>query len=178
MRAGPCGLLGSVEQVMRVAGRQAAVTHNTPNGMAAAQAAALMTHYMLHRVGERRDLPDFLHRHLPHQDWRVPHTGEVGPKGVDSVRAALTALVRNDSLADLLIDCVEFGGDVDTVATIATAAAACASDIDQTIPTVLWEGLENGPFGMDYLVTVDDQLAVFARAQGAPIDDESATPPH
>lgn len=170
MRAGPCGVLGSVEQVMCVAGRQAAVTHNTPNGIAAAQAAALMTHYNLYRVGDRRDLPDFLHQHLPHKDWRTPHTGEVGPKGVESVRAAMTALIRNDSLADLLIDCVEFGGDVDTVATIAMAAAACATDMDQTIPSVLWEGLENGPFGRDYLLAVDDQLADFAKAQGAPID--------
>jgi ADP-ribosylglycohydrolase len=165
MRAGPCGLLGSIKKTMEVAARQAAVTHNTPDGIAAAQAAALMVHYLGFRLGHRADLPQFLNQQLPQQDWSQPHKGEVGPKGMDSVRAALTALVRSDSLSDLLIDCVEFGGDVDTVCVIATAAAACADDVDQTIPQPLWDELENGAFGRDYLIELDAKLSEFAEKQ-------------
>jgi ADP-ribosylglycohydrolase len=170
MRAGPCGVLGTAEVVKEVAARQAATTHNTPAGIAAAQTAALMTHYLLYRVGPRRDLPDFLDDHVPGHMWRRPHEGEVGPKGLDSTRAALTALMRNGSLADLLIDCVDFGGDVDTVAAIAMAAASCSEEIDQTMPAVLWDGLENGAYGRDYLVSLDERFSVFAKTQGAPLD--------
>jgi ADP-ribosylglycohydrolase len=82
----------------------------------------------------------------------------------------MTAVVRNHSLADLLIDCIDFGGDVDTVAAIAMAAAACADDVNQTIPPMLWDGLENGPYGRDYLIGLDARLAAFARGQGAPVE--------
>lgn len=165
MRAGPCGVLGSIDEVPDVAQRQAAVTHNTRNGVAAAQAAALMVHYLCFDLGPRRDLPQFLDQHVSGHDWGAPHTGDVGPKGLESVRAALTALLRNNALPDLLIDCVEFGGDVDTVCAIAMAAAACAADIDQTIPQSLFDDLENDAFGRDYLLALDQQFAAFAQAQ-------------
>jgi ADP-ribosylglycohydrolase len=165
MRAGPCGVLGTVEEVMAVSGRQAAITHRTSEGVASAQAAALMVHYLYYQLGPRSDLPCFLDRHVPSYDWRRLHKGEVGARGIESVRAAMTAVIRNDSLADLMIDCVNFGGDVDTVAAIAMAAAACARDVDQTIPEPLWEGLENGEYGRDYLVELDEKFSTFAEAQ-------------
>jgi ADP-ribosyl-[dinitrogen reductase] hydrolase len=168
MRAGPCGLLGSVKAVMDAARVQAAVTHDTPDGIAAAQAAALMVHYGAYRLGARSELPALLDHRLPGHDWRKPHKGEVGPKGLDSVRAALTALLRNDRLDQLIIDCVDFGGDVDTVAAIAAAAASTFDDMDQSIPYSWWDGVENGLYGRDYLSTLDLDLQAFAREQGAP----------
>jgi hypothetical protein len=52
------------------------------------------------------------------------------------------------------------------------AAAACAADIDQTIPQSLFDNLENDAYGRDYLLDLDQQFAVFAQAQRG-----SATPP-
>jgi hypothetical protein len=49
--------VGGVEVVKSIAARQAAVTHDTPDGIAAAQAAAVMVHYLLYRLGPRRDPP-------------------------------------------------------------------------------------------------------------------------
>jgi ADP-ribosyl-[dinitrogen reductase] hydrolase len=169
MRAGACGLLGSLAAVKSIAARQAAVTHDTPDGIAAAQAAALMVHYFLYRLGPRRDLPDFLDTHVEGYRWSRTHKGSVGAKGCDSVGAAITAIVRNQSVADLLVDCVDFSGDVDTVAAIAMAAAACADDIVRDIPENLWNGLENGRFGRDKLIELDRDLSDFARRQGAPM---------
>jgi ADP-ribosylglycohydrolase len=146
------------------------VTHDTPDGIAAAQAAALMVHYLLYRLGPRRDLPHFLDTHVRGYGWSRTHKGSVGAKGCDSVLAAITALVRNQSVADLLVDCVNFGGDVDTVAAIAMAAAACADDIVRTIPEPLWNGLENGRFGRDSLIELDRDLHDFAKRQGAPME--------
>jgi ADP-ribosyl-[dinitrogen reductase] hydrolase len=170
MRAGACGLLAGVELVKSIAARQAAVTHDTPDGIAAAQAAALMVHYLLYRLGPRRDLPDFLDTHVRGYGWSRTHKGSVGVKGCDSVGAAITALVRSQSVADLLVDCVNFGGDVDTVAAIAMAAASCADDIVRDIPETLWNGLENGRFGRDRLLELDRDLQDFARSQGAPME--------
>ena len=165
MRAGPCGVLSTIEQVKSIAERQAATTHNTPAGIAAAKAAALMCHYFCHDVGPRRDLAAFLNQHVPVQEWGEPYKGDIGAFGLDAVRAVLTAVTRNDTLPDLLIDCVEFGGDVDTVATIAMAAAAYAKDIDQSLPQTLWDGLENGEYGRDYLAELDRRFSVFVKAQ-------------
>ena len=177
MRAGPCGLFADVEVVKSVAARQASVTHNTPAGIAAAQTAALMVHYSLYGPGPRRDLPDFLDSHVGGYSWSRPHKGPVGAKGCDSVRAALTALLRSHDVAELLVNCVNFTGDVDTVAAIAMAAAACTDDIVRDIPAPLWEGLENGRFGRDSLIRLDSDLHRFASDQGVPVDRFTAEAP-
>jgi hypothetical protein len=53
---------------------------------------------------------------------------------------------------------VAFSGDVDTVAAIALAAASASAEYQQDLPQELLAGLENGPFGRDYLVGIDRQL--------------------
>jgi ADP-ribosylglycohydrolase len=79
-----------------------------------------------------------------------------------SVRAAITAVMRNDSMSELLQDCIAFTGDVDTVAAIALAAGSCSEEITQDIPNHLVTGLENGTYGRDYLIDLDKQLMSLA----------------
>ncbi len=79
-----------------------------------------------------------------------------------SVRAAITAVVRNRSLESLLIDCISFTGDVNTVATIAMAAASCSREYARDLPENLLLMLENGPFGRDYLAELDARLMTLA----------------
>jgi hypothetical protein len=61
-------------------------------------------------------------------------------------------------MSDLLRRCVAFTGDVDTVAAIALAAGAHCDDLVQDLPGHLVAGLENGPYGRDYLVELDASL--------------------
>jgi ADP-ribosylglycohydrolase len=157
MRAAPLGVFSSVQKVIEKCTIQAAITHDTPDGINAAVAAALMTHYLLYNLGPKQELATFLEEHVPGQ-WSEPWRGKVKSKGWMSVRAAITALLRNDRMSALLKDCIAFTGDVDTVATIALAAGSCCSEILQDIPPILSESLENGPYGKDYLVTLDKQL--------------------
>jgi ADP-ribosylglycohydrolase len=157
MRAAPLGVLPAVAEVLGRCRVQAALTHNTPAGIQAAQAAALLTHYGLYRLGPKKDLGRFLESHVPGR-WSLPWWGKVESKGWMSVRAAVTALVRNDRLSDLLVDCVAFTGDVDTVAAIALAAAACSPEYEQDLPESLLSALENGPYGRDYLAAMDRRL--------------------
>jgi len=157
MRACPIGVYPSMEEVIRRSTAQAALTHNTPDGISAAVAAALMTHYFLYRLGTKSGLGRFLAAHVP-GPWTEPWRGKVGAKGMESVQAAVSAVMAHDSLSALLRACVALTGDVDTVATIALAAASCSDEVAQDLPPQLVEGLENGPFGRDYLRELDTRL--------------------
>jgi hypothetical protein len=61
-------------------------------------------------------------------------------------------------MSSLLKTCIQFSGDVDTVAAIALAAGSCSSEIVQDLPVCLFDTLENGPYGKDYIGSLDRQL--------------------
>ncbi|MEH1968310.1 ADP-ribosylglycohydrolase family protein [Nostoc sp.] len=157
MRAAPIGIYPTPEKVIEAATIQAAITHNTPDGINAAVAAALMSHYFIYRLGAKRKLGQFLKGYVS-GEWSKQWEGKVKSKGWMSVRAAITAVMRNDSMSELLQDCIAFTGDVDTVAAIALAAGSCSEEIRQDIPNHLVTGLENGAYGRDYLIGLDKQL--------------------
>lgn len=162
MRAGPIGMLADVDEVVRHAGIQARVTHESPGGVESARAAALAVHHCYHRLGPTADAARWVEQQLRArggtEDWSRPWRGPVGAKGVMSVRAALTALSTARSTTGLLSACVDYTGDVDTVAAVALAAGSCAADLVQDLPAALYAGLENGRYGRDHLVELDDHL--------------------
>ena len=157
MRAAPIGVFPTVETVIERCKLQAALTHNTPDGINAAIAASLMSHYFIYNIDPKSDLPQFINEFAP-GSWLAPWRGKVGSKGVMSVHAALTAVMTHNSLSEILKSCIAFTGDVDTVATIALSAASCSNEVAQDIPPVLIETLENNEYGLDYLRTLDGKL--------------------
>lgn len=156
MRAAPVGIYPTVDQVIKKCTLQASLTHDTPDGIASANAVAVTTHYFIYEIGDKKDLARYLDKYIPGQwtSWK----GKVGSKGWMSVRAAITAITKNDRLSDLLKDCINFSGDVDTVAAIAMAAASCCKEIENDIPQNLIDELENGPYGRDYIIDLDKKL--------------------
>jgi ADP-ribosyl-[dinitrogen reductase] hydrolase len=68
----------------------------------------------------------------------------------------------------VLKNSIAFTGDVDTVATIAMAAASVSSRIcaNEDLPPWLVDGLENGQYGRDYLIDLDKQLDAKYGLQG------------
>lgn len=163
MRACPIGVFHSVEEVIRRCRVQAVLTHDAAVGSNAAVAAALMTHFLLYQLGPKSELPIFLSQHVPYS-WATPWQGEVGASGMMCVHAAVTMVMKNNSLRDLLHECVALTGDVDTVAAIALGAASCSKEITQNLPDHLARDLENGPFGRDYFSQLDQQLMLKVRA--------------
>ena len=157
MRSAPMGVLPTIEKVIEAATIQAAITHNTPDGINASKAAALMSHYFIYQLGEKQQLGEFLETYVP-GTWAVPWEGKVKSLGWMSVRAAITAIMRNDSMSELLTDCIAFAGDVDTVGAIALAAASSSIEIAQDIPTHLIQTLENSKYGRDYIIELDRKL--------------------
>lgn len=158
MRACPIGVLPTIAKVIDRATIQAKLTHDTPDGIAAACAAALMPHYFLYGYGPKRELGAFLETFVPFYEWSVPYRDVVRAQGWMSVRAAITAVVEHHRMSDILRACVAFTGDVDTVATVALGAASCSREVEQDLPHVLIDQLENGRYGRDYLQELDRKL--------------------
>jgi ADP-ribosyl-[dinitrogen reductase] hydrolase len=157
MRAGPIGVYPDIDNVIDRCSTQASITHNTPDGINAAVAASLMTHYFVYRLGPRKDLGSFLCDHVP-GNWNTPWSGAVGSKGWMSVRAAITALHTNSTMSHVLHAAVAFTGDVDTVAAIALAAGSGSSELEQDLPKRLIDELERGPYGRSFLEGLDKSL--------------------
>jgi ADP-ribosyl-[dinitrogen reductase] hydrolase len=157
MRAAPIGVFSTIEQVIEFSTIQAAITHNSPDGINAAIAAALMSHYFIYQLGPKHKLGEFIEKHVP-GEWSQPWQETVNTKGWVCVRAAITAVMLNNCMSELLRDCIAFTGDVDTVAAIALAAASCSQEIAQDLPHHLVETLENNTYGRDYLIELDTKL--------------------
>jgi len=157
MRVTPVGLYSDIQEVLDKAELQAKITHDTPGGMASAQAAALLVHYCRFNLGPLTEAGEWIQSEIGGA-WHLPWEKKVKTKGYMSVRAAITALQRNTSLIELLKDCINFTGDVDTVATIALAAASTSISYERDIPDSLTLALENRKYGRDYLVKLDLEL--------------------
>jgi ADP-ribosyl-[dinitrogen reductase] hydrolase len=158
MRSAPIGIFASIEQVIEASQIQAAITHKAEDGINASVAAALMAHYLIYNLGKKQQLGEFLDTYVPGYNWMQPQTERVTVQGINCVRAAVTVVMKGDRLSEILRESVAFGGDVDTVAAIALAAASCSSEIESDLPEVLISGLENEAYGRDYLVELDRQL--------------------
>lgn len=181
MRAPVIGLVPDIGRVIQLAETQAKITHDTPVGIAGARVAACATHYFHYCLGPKNELGAWLEEILPalwldditgnpddadeHYAWDRPWRGRVRAWGYMAPHAAVTAIMKYASLSDILRACVDYGGDTDTVAAIAVAAASRSIEVEQDLPQVLYDGLENGPYGLDYLRELDRRL--LARFPGA-----------
>lgn len=167
MRVGPIGLYRDLETVKRLAILQASTTHNTPEGTGAAAVMAMAVHYLAHRLGPRDKLGAFLEQHHTGHAWADDWDDWASVQGVPCVHRAVTVLRKATSLTDVLKLSVAEGGDVDTVAAMAMFAASVAEDIPNDLDPGLYDGLENGAFGREWLTAMDEKLLAFARSQGA-----------
>lgn len=159
MRAGVLGLYPTLLQARDRAHHQARVTHDTTASDDAAKAVAVAVHFLVHGEATRWNVGMLTQMDVGgdfESPW--PETWRVGPHPSQAVRAAFTAIQKGDTLSEVLHAAVAFGGDTDTVATIAMAFAVWCDDIEKDLPQHLYDGLENGEFGLDYLRDLDQQL--------------------
>jgi ADP-ribosyl-[dinitrogen reductase] hydrolase len=168
MRATPLGLLPKLQDALDMAALLGGITH-TGKALLAAQAAAGATHYMYYRLGPRRELGRWLNTTLGQCDWNEPWQGPVDSPGMDSVRAAVTTVMAAGDLRDLLVRCVAWTGDVDTVAAVAMGAAWGYGDLPNTLPEALWDQLEERVWYSKHLLRTTDVCLMerYPRPQGA-----------
>ncbi len=172
MRAAPCGLLGTEQEAIDAAMWQASLTHATYEGMMAAAGTALLVWACRHGV-PREHLSRYMIRFLPGYPWFAPWIDPVGTQGMDAPHAALMAIQRYDNMRDILLHCIDYTGDTDTVATIAMAAASLHPDIEQNLPEHLFDDLEDGYYGRTHLQMINSKLmAAYPMVKAAlPIED-------
>jgi ADP-ribosylglycohydrolase len=158
MRAMPIGFLPDRHLVLQYAAAQAAVTHRSPGGVASAIASAFMSHFFIHKVGPKNELCKFLLKGARY-DWERPFDKEiVSTNGIECVHAAVSVVMKSNSLKEVLYHSVAMGGDSDSVCAIAMAAAVYCDEIKRSIPRPLYNKLENGTYGRDYLASLDERL--------------------
>lgn len=158
MRATPIGLYKNIEVVKERSAIQASLTHNTPDGIGAAVAASLLSHYFIYKLGPKKDVGVFLNDHVKTQNWDTIWNQKVLSPGWHSVKAAITAIKTCTSLSAVLQKCVSFSGDVDTVAAIALSAGSMSVELCDDLPSALLHGLENRNYGCDFIEQLDQLL--------------------
>ncbi len=158
MRSVPLGLISDKQLLALTAKEQAAVTHNTTEGVLSSQVVAFMAHFLLYDQAALVDLPKLIRNEIGFElmdGWSL----EVECDALQTLHAVNTALLRNRRLSTLLVDCVNFGGDVDSVAAIAMGIASLAPEYVADVPASLIDGLENGEYGRGFLAQLDVALA-------------------
>ena len=166
MRSVPLGVFKSPEEVVRVAEAQAKITHDTPGGILSSQIVALMSHFALYSSSpmELGAVAAFLSIMLPSKlemvatllpRWSGP---VVGPSiGMKTAHAVFDLVTSGKTLMDILRQTIEWGGDTDSVASIAWGIAS-SRDLGP-VPDFLERDLEpEGKFGADFLKQLGDQL--------------------
>ncbi|MBA3534923.1 MAG: ADP-ribosylglycohydrolase family protein, partial [Ardenticatenales bacterium] len=127
MRVSPIGVvLDSVEAVLQEAERSAVVTHNHPEGIKGAQAAALAL--FLARRGEskatiRREITGRFEYDLGRSLDEIRPTYQFDVSCQGSVPESILAFLESDNYEDAVRKAVSLGGDSDTMACIAGSIA-------------------------------------------------------
>jgi len=155
MRAVPFGVLKSVGEVLDAATVSASVTHDTAIGHFSARAVALAGHFSFYEAYPISAVREYVWDLLPKEDrvfgWTVttlwdgsPVVGsERGSVGLTTVNAVLTLVSTRESLMQMLKDACHWGGDVDSVASIAWGIASSRFQNEQ-LPEFLERDLEFG----------------------------------
>jgi ADP-ribosylglycohydrolase len=158
MRAYPIGVFDDALDVMEYAGIQAELTHNTMEGILSSEAVALMSHYTLYNKGRLKHIHQYL-EDIQGINWDNNWGWEIECDGMQTVDAIVTLINSSpEKMSDILLDSVNFGGDVDTVASVALAIASNSDEVENDLPKILYKDIEKGRFGIDYIKKIDRKL--------------------
>ncbi|WP_196893683.1 ADP-ribosylglycohydrolase family protein [Aureivirga marina] len=158
MRSYILGVFPTEEEVLTKNTLQAKLTHNSEEGILSANAIALANHFFIYEKGQKNDLLTYLND-FQKANWKGKWQGNVSMSGIASVEAVLSLLVSDLNLKERLQMAINFGGDVDTVASLVLAISSQDKSITNNLPRFLYDELENETFGKDYLIILDKKIA-------------------
>lgn len=157
MRAYPIGILKDEKEIIEKCNLQSNVTHQTEEARISAQAIALTSHFFMYKKGKKTDLLEYL-QDIQNYTWQADWQKAVPVNAIETVKAVLTILLNENTLKDILKKSVDLGGDVDTVASLTLAIGKMNSEIEDNLPIWLYEKIENGTYGIDYIKKLDEKL--------------------
>jgi ADP-ribosylglycohydrolase len=161
MRSVPLGLIKNKEEMLEKAKIQAALTHNTHEGIIASQAVALAAYYFANNIGKKSDLLAYICEQT-NEFFSNEKTDRTECDAIDTIDAVLTVLSQANTLSEVLYHSVKLGGDTDSVASIACGIAALSDEYANDLPEFLLNNLENDQYGKDYLIKLDKNLLMLS----------------
>ena len=153
MRAVPFGVIKSTNTLLNTSSLSASVTHDTEIGLFSSRAISLAAHYSFYDSGPLSAIREYILDNLPKEDAKfqsvvshpwdgTPVVGNsMGPVGLTTVAAVLTLVATKSSLMEMLRTAMVWGGDVDSVASIAWGIASSRMQ-DEALPIFFEESLE------------------------------------
>lgn len=157
MRAYPIGILKDEKEILIKCDLQSSITHKTEKAIISAQAIALTNHFFIYNKGTKANLLEYLEDIQQHK-WKGEWEEEVKVDAIESVEAVLSILLQENSLKEMLRKSVNFGGDVDTVASLSLAIGKMSQETEDDLPEWLFKELENDKFGHDFIRKLDVEL--------------------
>jgi ADP-ribosylglycohydrolase len=157
MRSVPLGYIRDIDELLEKSKAQAKITHNTQEGIFSSQAIALASHYFIYNIGPKEDVLTYLESKLK-REINANKQDRCQCDAIQTVDAVITALIKCDSLYDIVDYAVKIGGDTDSVASIAAGIASTSSQYIKNLPDFMVSNLRNNEFGKDYIISLDAQL--------------------
>jgi ADP-ribosyl-[dinitrogen reductase] hydrolase len=159
MRAYSIGLLKDIPQILDFCEIQAKTSHNTAEGISCAKRIALAVHFYKYQLGDKSSLIDFINDTLKEKEiYKV--TSPIDMHGYFTTQAVIKIVSEANSMKNCLKEGIDFGGDTDTVAALCMAILSHKKDCEKTLPKFLYDELENGTYGKDFLISLDHKLTL------------------
>ncbi|OWP78761.1 ADP-ribosylglycohydrolase family protein [Flavobacterium oreochromis] len=157
MRAYPIGFVKEIPTLLKLCEIQAKTSHNTTEGIQCAKRIALAVHFFRYGLDAKYNLIDFINKTLDENET-YEIIAPIDMHGYPTTKAVIKLVSEATSMYNCLQEGINFGGDTDTVAALCMAILSVKKDGINDIPSFLYEELENGSFGKDYLIKIDNQL--------------------
>ena len=156
MRVSPVAFaFQTVEEVLNEARASAEVTHNHPEGIRGAQAAAAAT-FLARQGASKKEIREFVQEQFGYNlnrtiaDIRTTYEFDVSCQG--SVPEAITAFLEAEDYEDTIRLAISLGGDADTLACIAGGiAGAFYGGVPGPIASRAWDLLDDRPVSYTHL---------------------------
>jgi ADP-ribosylglycohydrolase len=167
MRSVPLGVIKNPKEIVEIAGLQASTTHATYGGINSSVTVALMSHFALYDHRSFSSMLKWGNQYCPAFElFREPWVGPVKARkepgdlgvGLNTAWAVHTLLTQETSLKGIMRKVIEWGGDTDSVASIAWGIASCRYQ-NEELPSFLESDLEvGGKYGPEFLKNLGKNL--------------------
>jgi len=187
MRAVPLGMMHDPKEIMHRSIVQTSTSHGHIDAVNSACAVSLTAHFFYH-LYPRLDGKTLIEKFQIYQEWMRSFMGIIYSDIFESYSLRADMKLNDPLLCDakttaslaiklawgmkkdviihdmrttakkILKTAIAIGGDVDSSASIALGLYSLRPDAVMDLPQVLYDNLENGEFGRDYLIAMDAEL--------------------
>ena len=162
MRTLPIGLYPTVEKVLKACVIHSSLTHPSVECIFSCQIIALTVHYYYYNIKDT--LYNFLSKNMSYRIRRdILDSYEEGKILCDAKQTAsfcLQMFIDNEynKMSEILYNSIIVGGDVDSTAAICLGIASVNKNIINDLDDNLYNKLDNGNFGRDYIIKLNEEL--------------------